>query len=188
MERLKEARSQHPRAPSGPSSYRWPSGAGGLPGILAPQLALADPPRQKPCSPQRGHRRGPGQHPPRGSGSGRARLPAPSPRPRPAAAAPAPRDQRTPAPGPTPPRPLRASCAPSATPASATTSPRDLRPSAPRPHPLAPLGTAFVFLRLRGPSSVTPECPPLPSGPHLTPVRAPPCPAQSQQERPRPVP
>ena len=83
MERLKEARSQHPRALGSPSSYRWPSGAGGLPGMLAPQLALADPPRQKPCSPQRGHRRDPGQRPPGRSGSRRARLARPQPVPAP---------------------------------------------------------------------------------------------------------
>ncbi|XP_032489771.1 vegetative cell wall protein gp1-like [Phocoena sinus] len=70
------------------------------------------------------------------------------------------------------------------------TQPAALRASSP---PASSLSIPFAVLCLWGPSSVTPECPLLPSDPHLAPVSAPPRPAQSQgidsaRPGPRPTP
>lgn len=68
------------------------------------------------------------------------------------------------------------------------TQPAALRASSP---PASSLSIPFAVLCLWGPSSVTPECPLLPSDPHLAPVSAPPRPAQSQgidSARPGPLP
>lgn len=88
MERLKEACSQHPQALGGPSSYRWPSGAGGLPRHAGPAVSSHRPSQTEALQPSAGVTDGvqasarPGKQ-----GSGVPRLarpqPAPAPAPRP---------------------------------------------------------------------------------------------------------